>query len=85
LNTGAARGTVHAPWGNVKMQIWLNGEKTVAEARESLAAAVRRLEAPAERVAAMRNGLVIPRERWADTILEEGDTVEVVIFAGGGQ
>lgn len=36
------------------------------------------------RVAVERNGEIVPRGRYGDTVLEEGDRVEVVSFVGGG-
>ena len=36
------------------------------------------------RIAVERNGEIVPKARYGDTVLEEGDTVEVVSFVGGG-
>ena len=38
----------------------------------------------ADRVALETNGDIIPRTAWADTLLAEGDKLEVVHFVGGG-
>ena len=38
----------------------------------------------AKRVAVERNREVVPRARHAETVVEEGDSLEVVQFVGGG-
>ncbi|HIU17533.1 MAG TPA: sulfur carrier protein ThiS [Candidatus Avidesulfovibrio excrementigallinarum] len=37
-----------------------------------------------DRVAVERNGDIVPRARYADTVLQDGDSVEIVRFVGGG-
>ncbi len=37
-----------------------------------------------KRVAVERNGEIVPKATYAETILQDGDTVEVVSFVGGG-
>lgn len=36
------------------------------------------------RVAVEINGDIVPKAQYADTIFEDGDSVEVVSFVGGG-
>ena len=36
------------------------------------------------RVAVERNGEIVPRGRYGDTVLADGDSLEVVSFVGGG-
>ncbi|MBP3700411.1 MAG: sulfur carrier protein ThiS [Lachnospiraceae bacterium] len=36
------------------------------------------------RIAVERNGDIVPKSTYAETILEDGDVVEVVSFVGGG-
>ena len=36
------------------------------------------------RVAVERNGDIVPKARYSETVLADGDTVEVVSFVGGG-
>ena len=38
----------------------------------------------ADRVAVELNRDIVPRDRWAETELHEGDRLEVVHFVGGG-
>ena len=42
------------------------------------------LRMPAGRVAVEHNGAILPRERYADTLLAAGDRIEVVTLVGGG-
>ncbi len=37
-----------------------------------------------ERVAVERNGRIVPRAAYDETVFREGDEVEVVSFVGGG-
>ena len=36
------------------------------------------------RIAVERNGEIVPKSHYADTVLQDGDVVEVVSFVGGG-
>lgn len=36
------------------------------------------------RVAVERNGEIVPKSQYAETVLADGDSVEVVSFVGGG-
>ena len=36
------------------------------------------------RIAVERNGEIVPKSLYDSTLLEDGDTVEVVSFVGGG-
>lgn len=42
------------------------------------------LKIPADRVAVERNLEIVPRDRWEETLIQAGDTLEVVHFVGGG-
>ncbi len=37
-----------------------------------------------KRVAVERNGAIVPKANYAETILADGDEIEVVSFVGGG-
>ncbi len=37
-----------------------------------------------KRVAVERNGGIIPKARYSETILSDGDEIEIVSFVGGG-
>ncbi len=69
------------------MTIQINGqEKAFSDAPDpfTLAALVEILGMKADRVAIELNRDIVPRDRWAETLLNEGDRLEVVHFVGGG-
>ena len=37
-----------------------------------------------KRIAVERNGDIVPKAQYGETILKDGDSVEVVSFVGGG-
>lgn len=37
-----------------------------------------------KRIAVERNGEIVPKAKYAETVLTDGDSVEVVSFVGGG-
>ncbi|MGN0492067.1 MAG: sulfur carrier protein ThiS [Acutalibacteraceae bacterium] len=37
-----------------------------------------------KRVAVERNGAIVPKAEYAETVLKDGDSLEVVSFVGGG-
>jgi len=69
------------------MKLQINGEERDFNDSPSpflLAAFVARLGMKADRVAVELNRDIVPRDRWAETELHEGDRLEVVHFVGGG-
>jgi sulfur carrier protein len=67
------------------MKLHINGEeRTFDPAVPTLAALVEALGMKADRVAVELNRDIVPRDRWAETALKEGDRLEVVHFVGGG-
>jgi sulfur carrier protein len=50
----------------------------------TLTALVESLGMKSDRVAVELNRDIVPRDRWSDTFLNEGDRLEVVHFVGGG-
>jgi thiamine biosynthesis protein ThiS len=68
------------------MKLHINGdEKTFdSPAPFSLAALVEILGMKPDRVAVELNRDIVPRDRWAETQLRDGDRLEVVHFVGGG-
>jgi thiamine biosynthesis protein ThiS len=69
------------------MKLHINGEEKSFDlpAPSTLAALVESLGMKADRVAVELNRNIVPRDRWANTILNEGDRLEVVHFVGGGR
>ena len=69
------------------MTLHINGqERTFSETPTpfALAALVQLLKMQPDRVAIELNRNIIPRDRWAETSLAEGDRLEMVHFVGGG-
>lgn len=69
------------------MKLQINGEERVFDdfpTPFTLAALVDVLGMKADRVAVELNRDIVPRDRWRDTELTEGDRLEVVHFVGGG-
>ena len=64
--------------------IQLNGKPHELTGRTPLAALLDALGIDARRVAVEHNRRVVPRGAYAETVLEEGDEVEIVNFVGGG-
>jgi sulfur carrier protein len=69
------------------MKLQINGEERDcgdSPARLTLVALVEILGMKADRVAVELNRDIVPRDRWAETMLAEGDQLEIVHFVGGG-
>jgi thiamine biosynthesis protein ThiS len=66
------------------MKIQINGAAQDIADQLSLAALLGELGMKADRVAVELNGEIVPRDRWAQTELGEGDRLEIVHFVGGG-
>ena len=67
-----------------RMRIQLNGESLDLPDGETVAALLARLELTGRRVAVELNLDIVPRSQHAETVLKEGDQVEVVHAIGGG-
>ena len=65
------------------MKLRINGEERVLTS-ETLEALVAELGMKGDRVAVELNREIVPRARWAETRLREGDQLEIVHFVGGG-
>ncbi len=46
---------------------------------------VAELSLKGDRVAIEHNGNIVPRAEWSNTVLTEGDRLEIVHFVGGGR
>jgi len=68
------------------MKLHINGEDKIFESSSpfTLAALVESLSMKPDRVAVELNRDIVPRDRWSDTVLKEGDSLEIVQFVGGG-
>lgn len=69
------------------MNLQLNGEIRAFDNLPvpfTLAALVEKLGMKADRVAIELNRDIAPRDLWSQTVLKEGDQLEIVHFVGGG-
>jgi thiamine biosynthesis protein ThiS len=64
--------------------IHLNGEDKEVPDSLSLTALLEWLKLPGDRVAVECNLEIVPRGRWNETVIHDGDNLEVVHFVGGG-
>lgn len=66
------------------MTITLNGDPTEVPAGSSLLGLVERLGRDPRAVAVEHNGEIVARTAYAETVLRDGDRLEVVAFVQGG-
>ena len=66
------------------MQIYLNGEPHELEGNLSLQQLLDQLQVTPGRVACELNLKIIKRAFYGETVLKEGDTVEIIQAIGGG-
>ena len=66
------------------MKLTVNGEERVLEAGATLARLVRELAIEGRPIAIELNRKVVPRDRYGEVLLAEGDRLEIVTLVGGG-
>ena len=66
------------------MRITLNGEPYDLDAPLSVADLLMKLSIDPRRVAVEHNLTILRRQLFADTLVHEGDRIEIVNFVGGG-
>lgn len=64
--------------------VYLNGKPEDISEGTSLAELVRERQYCLDYIAAELNGEIVPKQQYEDTILHDGDKLEVVSFVGGG-
>jgi sulfur carrier protein len=62
----------------------VNGKRRELEGETDLVGFLSTLEVDARGVAVARNGEVVPRDRYAEVRLRDGDVLEIVRMVGGG-
>jgi sulfur carrier protein len=72
------------------MKLQINGEESIFETvpgqdTSTLAALIELLSMKPDRVAVELNLEIVPRDRWSETLLKDGDRLEIVHFVGGGR
>lgn len=66
------------------MTITVNGQAVSVPDGASLQVFLEQSSYNQKRIAVERNLEIVPKDRYADTMLQEGDRLEVVSFVGGG-
>ncbi|MCZ7562989.1 MAG: sulfur carrier protein ThiS [Burkholderiales bacterium] len=66
------------------MQLSVNGEARRFDGTLDVARLLERLDLAGKKVAVEHNGEIVPRSRFADTPLADGDRLEIVVAVGGG-
>ena len=67
------------------MRILLNGHRRELEGNQpNVAKLIREIGLEGKRIAVERNGEIVPRSRYAETPLADGDKLEIVGAVGGG-
>jgi thiamine biosynthesis protein ThiS len=66
------------------LNLTINGETREVPDAITLDSLVAHLRLAPERLAIERNREVVRRRDWPDTILTEGDRLEIIHFVGGG-
>jgi thiamine biosynthesis protein ThiS len=67
-----------------KLRITLNGETHEVAQPLSVAELLAQLDIDPRRVAVEHNLVVLKRDRFGSTLVQDGDAVEIVNFVGGG-
>lgn len=62
----------------------INGEPRRFDETITVAQLVERLELTGKRIALERNGQIVPRGRFGEERLADGDRLEIVVAVGGG-
>lgn len=66
------------------MRLTVNGEERNIAAASDIAALIGLLGLDTRKVAVERNLSIVPRSLYGETLLAEGDRIEIVHFVGGG-
>jgi len=66
------------------MNLVVNGDRRDVAEGATVADLVKGMETPRSGVAVAVNGEVVPRAKWEEALLTEGDQVEVLSAIGGG-
>ncbi|MDO4684012.1 MAG: sulfur carrier protein ThiS [Lautropia sp.] len=66
------------------MDIFLNGEPRQVATDQTLASLIEQLGYTGKRIATERNGEIVPKSQYTDTLLAAGDRLEIVVAVGGG-
>ena len=66
------------------MKITVNGNEQICAHNALISDLLVQLDLVGRRVAVERNGEIVPRGRHGETVLADGDRIEIVVAVGGG-
>jgi sulfur carrier protein len=66
------------------MRLFINGEEKALADSLTLVQLIEQLGMKGDRVAVELNREIVPRAQWTETLLTDGDLLEIVHFVGGG-
>ena len=66
------------------IQVTVNGAAHRFEPPLEISVLLARLDLAGKKVAVERNGEIVPRSAHSDTVVEDGDQLEIVVAVGGG-
>jgi len=66
------------------MQLTVNGAPHSFEQNPNLSQLLETLKLTGNRLAVERNGEIVPRSQFGETVLADGDQLEIVVAVGGG-
>ncbi len=66
------------------MQLIINGQQQSYDSPLSVQQLVEKLSLQNKRIAIEYNGEIVPRSRFSEQILNEGDQLEIIVAVGGG-
>jgi sulfur carrier protein len=66
------------------IQVTVNGASQRFEHALPVSLLIERMSLAGRKIAVERNGEIVPRSAHADTLVEDGDRLEIVVAVGGG-
>ncbi len=66
------------------MQLMINGQQQSFDSPMNIQQLIEHLSLQNKRIAIERNGEIVPRSRFPEQILNEGDQLEIIVAVGGG-
>lgn len=66
------------------IQVTVNGAAYRLEQPTDVSSLLRKLELAGKKIAVERNGEIVPRSAHANTLVADGDQLEIVVAVGGG-
>ena len=66
------------------IQVTVNGAAQRFDAPLNVAALLQQLSMAGKKVAVERNGEIVPKSAHANTVIADGDELEIVVAVGGG-